>query len=910
MEDVSEAFAYVQKHQSELLTDTAVAELEQRLADESDPARRQLIEERLKMLQALKALRDELAGMSADEQLFMAFLSVTSPAQLMDLATRIPDQDLDTLEQTAEAKLAEAEGDEAEGLRQRLDGLREVRRAQSESSRDPIMQAVIELIQTEDEAAAQQLLDAKGSLLLTMDARNHLEEVLNLAKQQQNEALRTRVEVRLTLWHAMRSGSQPETEQTPLAMPGEQLSLEQPRQLEQQSSKYTIIEASHCAIGDNAQTLNILNVGRVPLEWKTPHQFRTDLSERAVGRVAELDELDAKLQGTASAAVVGKGASRSQSGAVRGLPGVGKSTLAALYAEHYQDRYPGGVIWLQLGPSYTTPESVGPVISELAAFAYSGDVQAYQALSLAQSATSSEQILSGLRNALFKPEAVRLLLSGRGPLLVVADDVWDRSLLAPIRAALPPDASLLVTTRDSRIANGVGNALELDVLSEPDALAMISRALPDMDPALANELALTVGHHPLALEIALGDLAEQDPEDWAECIAEMGRRVTSGESLDFLPLSDDIDRTQRLVAVLRYSYDALEHRPGGKLLQQHFRTLGTFAPEAEFATDAVTALWESDNKAAKDHLQVFRARSLMSGKVGRWHQHSILRGYALHLQGHEERLRWAERHASHYLARMREADDAQRYYIMAPELPNLRHAFDWAVQEGLEMAQDLVGNSADLLRSQNLGAEYLAWAERVLDRSKAIGGNSDIGQALTTLGNALQAASTLAFGEDRAARLREALAAYDEALERRRDVPLAYATTQNNRANLLSDLASLPGEDRAARLRQALILAIEAVEAFGRHQQAQYQQASRMTLAGLIVVLGSTEFGTLWEQLRPGQTPPQFTSQELMIASAEQEGVGSVEELQTRMESDPDLVARLQELLAFAHDEESGEQNG
>jgi hypothetical protein len=117
--------------------------------------------------------------------------------------------------------------------------------------------------------------------------------------------------------------------------------------------------------------------------------------------------------------------------------------------------------------------------------------------------------------------------------------------------------------------------------------------------------------------------------------------MTSGESLDFLPLSDDTDRTQRLVAVLRYSYDALEHRPEGKIIQRHFRALGTFAPEADFASRAVAALWEADEKAAKDYLQVFRARSLVSGKGGRWHQHSILRGYALHLQGHEERLRWA-----------------------------------------------------------------------------------------------------------------------------------------------------------------------------------------------------------------------------------------------------------------------------
>jgi hypothetical protein len=602
-------------------------------------------------------------------------------------------------------------------------------------------------------------------------------------------------------------GPKPEVVQPPSTPPPELITSGRPGELEFQvpgKAKYWIIEASHCAIGDNAQTLNILNVGRVPLQWQKPQQFRTDLTESAVGRIDELNDLHERLQSGASAAVVGKGISRGASGAVRGIPGVGKSTLAALYAEQYAEHYPGGVIWLQLGPSYTTAESVGPVISELAAFAYSGDVQAYRALSLAQPATTPEQALASLKHAIFKPEAVKLLLSGHGPLLIIVDDVWDKAVLKTIRAARPHDASLLVTTRDSRVANQVGNALELDVLSEDDALAMIDERLPGMEVLLAKHLAEVVGYHPLALEIALGDLVEQDQEDWPDCTAKISRLVDTGESLDFLPLSDDTDREQKLAAVLRYSYDALGQRTEGEWLQCHFRALGTFAREADFATAAVAMLWQIDEKPAKEHLLVFRARSLLSGRSGQWRQHSMLRSYALSLQDNSERLQWAERHAEYYLARMREADNENQFYRMAPELPNLRHVFDWAVQEGLGLAQDLLGYSADLLRSQNLGEEYLAWAQRVLDRARHIGGNEEIGHAFNSLGNALQAAATLIYGKDRGARLREALAAYEEALARCRDVPLQYATTQNNRALLLRDLAGLPGEDRGARLREAL----------------------------------------------------------------------------------------------------------
>jgi hypothetical protein len=72
--------------------------------------------------------------------------------------------------------------------------------------------------------------------------------------------------------------------------------------------------------------------------------------------------------------------------------------------------------------------------------------------------------------------------------------------------------------------------------------------------------------------------------------------------------------------------------------------------------------------------------------------------------------------------------------------------------------------------------------------------------------------ATLA-GEDRRARLLAALAAYDEALRFRTpdSAPLDYAMTQNNRANLLSDLATLAGEDRRARLLAALAAYDEAL---------------------------------------------------------------------------------------------------
>jgi tetratricopeptide (TPR) repeat protein len=92
-------------------------------------------------------------------------------------------------------------------------------------------------------------------------------------------------------------------------------------------------------------------------------------------------------------------------------------------------------------------------------------------------------------------------------------------------------------------------------------------------------------------------------------------------------------------------------------------------------------------------------------------------------------------------------------------------------------------------------------------------------------------------GEDRGGRLREALAAYDEALAKLRDVPLDYATTQNNRAVLLSELASLPGEDRGGRLREALAAYDEAL-ALRRDVPLDYAQ-TQSNRANLLSELAS-----------------------------------------------------------------------
>ncbi len=130
-------------------------------------------------------------------------------------------------------------------------------------------------------------------------------------------------------------------------------------------------------------------------------------------------------------------------------------------------------------------------------------------------------------------------------------------------------------------------------------------------------------------------------------------------------------------------------------------------------------------------------------------------------------------------------------------------------------------------------------------------------------------------------------------------MPLAYATTQNNRANVLSDLASLPGEDRAARLRQALANAASAVHIFEQAQQAQYLQVGRRVLAGVIVAMGAAEARAAWAALTDRPIPP-LPADLLLSALAEQTGVASQDEFEARLQDDPAFHQQVQELAAFA----------
>ena len=513
-------------------------------------------------------------------------------------------------------------------------------------------------------------------------------------------------------------------------------------------------------------------------QWLRPSAPRP--SKPMVGRTVEFDQVKNLLKPGRKTVITAT---------VHGTPGVGKTILADHLAAELEAQFPGGVIFEHLGIEFRDPILCNPILKRWEEFAFSG--------------RQPEENLQP------NPDEVRALLARHGELLVVLDDVWDEKAITPLLCALPKDACLLVTTRSQRIAQELhGEVFPLDILTQDDALALLRSRVPSAgikDIPVLERLAKELGCHAMALDIAGGSLARLSHERWPAAVEEMARQVQVGSGFGELHLPGDEENESRVEASLSFSYNEMSVEA-----KFRFRSLGVFAPGSTFQSEAAASIWQCTLEQAEDQLSVFVELNMLICQEQpiqgvRWKQHTLLRAYALallHRTGEEETAR--KSHAEIYNTLIGKADDSQSYYLMLDEYSQIRHAFSWAIEHDLYLAQSLASNTANLQAAFYLVRENHDWARRLVKESqKKDQGN--LGPSVVTLANALGLMANLP-GEDRRARLLEALGAYDEALKYYRPdtAPLAYAMTQNNRGNVLRDLAASPGEDRSTRLLEAL----------------------------------------------------------------------------------------------------------
>jgi transcriptional regulator with XRE-family HTH domain/tetratricopeptide (TPR) repeat protein len=169
---------------------------------------------------------------------------------------------------------------------------------------------------------------------------------------------------------------------------------------------------------------------------------------------------------------------------VVGPPGVGKSTLAVHVAHRLADRYPDGQLHVDLRGG-TDPLDPGEALGQL-----------LRAVGTAPAAVPADP---AERTALFRSAVAGLRV------LLVLDDAASAAQLRPLLPA-GPGCAVLVTGRRRPVGLPGATVLELDVLPEEDAVALLARVAGGRrmaaDPASAARVARLCGGLPLALRVA------------------------------------------------------------------------------------------------------------------------------------------------------------------------------------------------------------------------------------------------------------------------------------------------------------------------------------------------------------------------------------------------------------------------
>ncbi|MFI8092899.1 AfsR/SARP family transcriptional regulator [Streptomyces sp. NPDC086080] len=355
-----------------------------------------------------------------------------------------------------------------------------------------------------------------------------------------------------------------------------------------------------------------------------PAQLPADLPTFA-GRSAELDRVRALLpdDGQAPQTVV--------IGAIGGMGGIGKTTLAVHWAHEIADRFPDGQLCINLrgfdptGATVTPEEAIRAFLDALgvppAGIPAGLDAQA------------------ALYRSLLAPRRVLILL----------DNARDAGQVRPLLPGSP--GSLVIVTSRNRLTGLVAGEgafpLTLDQLTAGEAHDLLARRLGAgrlaAEPEAAGEIITRCARHPLALAIVAAHAAGHPGFPLASIAEEV--RASHG-SLDAFTGGDDIATDVR--AVFSWSYQALSV-PAARL----FRLLGLPAGP-DVSLPAVAALAGLEIRETRTLLAELTGAHLVIERLpGRYTLHDLLRVYAaerLHAEDPPpERERAVERLLSWYL---------------------------------------------------------------------------------------------------------------------------------------------------------------------------------------------------------------------------------------------------------------------
>lgn len=332
------------------------------------------------------------------------------------------------------------------------------------------------------------------------------------------------------------------------------------------------------------------------------------------GRQTEIDEIKNLLRKKQNTALT----------SIQGMGGIGKTALAQKLASELPEF--SAVLWASIGQ---TPNPINTLIN----WAQHSDTDFNP---------SEEERKDPERLALRVQALLTNLIKEQcpGTTLLILDDIWDGEGVSAARwlqKAVPVDSVTLITTRSQLVVAQLRSTrVELGYMTPTDALQML-RNLLGKYPAIPDDtlllLAKTVSYHPLALELAAGQvgLLERPTQDIADLIKRYQGGIPSGSPFREIKLELGEDREDNLELILSFSYASLTEAE-----QVQFRALGVLAYDAPFSRELCEAIWRDAPQHGLDSLR-HRAMLTIAEEQGWYQQHPLLRAYAraLLIQHHE-----------------------------------------------------------------------------------------------------------------------------------------------------------------------------------------------------------------------------------------------------------------------------------
>ncbi len=296
--------------------------------------------------------------------------------------------------------------------------------------------------------------------------------------------------------------------------------------------------------------------------------------------------------------------------ALRGMGGIGKTTLALALAHspQIQSIFQDGILWTSLGPKPTARLLLDGWGRSLGI-----DLQPERDESACQ-------------------QRLRQFLHDK-KVLVIVDDVWDIKQGSYFQVGGPRSRTVF-TTRELPIASALATrerTLRVEVIKPEFALELLYKLAPEtarVDRNIAMRLCERLEFLPLALTLAGRMLANESdvPQRMHRLLGELiERRETRLQLLqaEGRPGLDE-ENPVSIQAILGMSVERLDRAD-----QERFATLSVFGGEPlTWEIKAVSAIWECEQVDAESTISRFIQRGLVEPHGKRYWMHALLADYA------------------------------------------------------------------------------------------------------------------------------------------------------------------------------------------------------------------------------------------------------------------------------------------